>query len=89
MIIDIKYFYSSISKKLLDNSIKFARHHLQLKREYFIIIQHARKSFLYNMEIPWYKKNTNLLDIVMAAYDGAEVCEIVGFFLLNKFAKNI
>ena len=41
------------------------------------------------MEIPWYKKNTNLLDIVMAAYDGAEVCEIVGFFLLNKFAKNI
>ena len=75
MIIDIKHFYSSISKKLLDNSIKFAWHHLQLKREYFNIIQHARKSFLYNMEIP--------------AYDGAEVCEIVGFFLLNKFAKNI
>ena len=44
MIFDIKYFYSSISKKLLDDSIKFARQHMQIKKEDLSIIQHARKS---------------------------------------------
>ena len=48
MIFDIKDFYSSISKKLLDDSINFARQHVQIKREDFSIIQHARKSLLYN-----------------------------------------
>ena len=40
----------------------------------------------------WQKKNTNLFDVAMGAYDGAEVCELVGLFLLNslanKFDKN-
>ena len=51
MIFDIKDFYSSINKKPLDDSINFARQHLQIKREYFNIIQHAQKSLLYNKEI--------------------------------------
>ena len=51
MIFDIKDFYSSINKKTLDDSINFARQHLQIKREYFNIIQHAQKSVLYNKEI--------------------------------------
>ena len=87
MIFDIKDFYSSISKKLLDDSINFARQHVQIKREDFSIIQHARKSLLYNNEIPWQKKNTKLFDVAMGAYDGAEVCEIVGLFLLNNLAN--
>ena len=84
MVFDIKDFYSSVSKKLLDDSINFARQHVQLKREDFSMIQHTRKSLLYNKEIPWQKKNTNLFDVPMGAYDGAEVCEIVGLFLLNN-----
>ena len=87
MIFDIKDFYSSINKKLLDDSINFTRQHLQIKREDFSIIQHARKSLLYNKEIPWRKKNTNLFDVAMGAYNGAEVCEIVGLFLLNNLAN--
>ena len=50
MILDIKDFYSSISKKLLDDSIKFAGQHVQIKRKDFSIIQRARKSLLYNKE---------------------------------------
>ena len=59
----------------------------RIKREDFSIIQHARKSLLYNNEIPWQKKNTKLFDVAMGAYDGAEVCEIVGLFLLNNLAN--
>ena len=85
MIFDIKDFYSSISKKLLDDSINFARQHVKIKREDFNIIQ-SRK------EILWQMKNTNLFDLTMGVNDGVEVCEIVGLFLLNnlanKFGKN-
>ena len=92
MTFDIKDFYSSISKKLLDDSVNFARQHVQIKREDFSNIQHTRKSLCYNKEIPWQKKNTNLFVVAMGASDGAEVYEIVGLFLLtnlaNKFAKN-
>ena len=92
MIFYIKDVYSSISKKLLDDSIYFTRQHVQIKREDFNIIQHARKSLLYNQEIPWQKKNTNPFYVAIGAYDGAEVCEIVGLFPLsnlgNKFDKN-
>ena len=92
MILDIKDFYSSISEKLLDDSITFARQHVQIKKEDFSIIQHARKPLLHNKEIQWQKKNTSLFDVAMGGYDGAEVCEIVALFLLNnlanKFEKN-
>ena len=92
MIFDIKDFYSSISKKLLDDSFNFARQHVQIKREDSSIIQRRRKSLLYNKEIPWQKKNTNLFNGTMGTYNGAKVCEIVGLFLLNnlanKFGKN-
>ena len=43
-------------------------------------------------QISWRKKNANLFEVAMGAYDGSEVCLIVGLFLLNnlanKFYKN-
>ena len=71
MIFDITEFYSSISKKLLDDSINFAQQHVQIKREDFHIIQQTRKSLLYKTDIPWQKKNTNLLNVKMESYQGA------------------
>ena len=41
-------------------------------------INHARKSLLFNKQQTWIKKESGLFDITMAAYDGAEVCELVG-----------
>ena len=63
------------------------RQHVQTKREEFNIIQHARKLLLYNKKIQWQKKNTNLFDVVIGAYDGAEVCEIAGLLLWNNLAN--
>ena len=33
------------------------------------------------------KKSSNLFDVTMGAFDGAEVCELVGTFLLNKISQ--
>ena len=84
MIFDITEFYSSISKKLLDDSINFAQQHKQIKREDFNIIQQTRKSLLYKTDIPWQKKNTNLLNVKMESYQGARTWEL---FSLENLAN--
>lgn len=33
------------------------------------------------------KKNTNIFDVAMGAYNGAEVCEILSLYLLNNLAN--
>ena len=51
------------------------------------IINHARKSFLIHDGNSWFKKEVNpLFDVTMGRYDGAEVCDLVRLYLLNKLA---
>ena len=55
---------------------------------------HCRKSLLFDNETAWTKKNhSNMLDVTMSSFDGAEVCELIGLFLLDnlseKYGKNI
>ena len=62
------------------------------KRRFQYFSTRKKKSLLYNKEIPWGGKNTNFFDVAVRAYDGAEVYELLGLFLLinlaNKFDKN-
>ena len=83
MLFDIKDFNFPISKKLFDVAIKFAQQQVRIKREDFNIIQHTRKSLLCKKEVPRQKKNTNLFDVAIGAYDRAEVYELVGFFYIT------
>ena len=54
---------------------------------------HCRKSLLFDKETAWTKKNhSDMFDVTMGSFDGAEVCELIGLFLLNnlseKYGKN-
>ena len=49
------------------------------------IIFPSRKSLLFDNQEVWLKKGDQLFDVTMGAY-GAEVCEIVGCFLLRKIS---
>ena len=49
---------------------------------------HVRKSLLFNGQHVWIKKEGGLFDVTMGAFDGAEVCEAVGNFLLHQLSKN-
>ena len=51
------------------------------------IIYHSCKSLLFNQEQTWMKKGSDLFDVSMGAYDGAEVCELIGIFLLNLLGR--
>ena len=82
---DIKKLYPSIKECLLKNAINFAEKHTKISEA---IIFHARKSLLFNGQHIWIKKEGGLFDVTMGAFDGAEVCEAVGNFLLYQLSKN-
>ena len=53
------------------------------------LINQSRKTLLFNEKIPWVKKDgSEDFDVPMGCFDGAEVCELVGTFILNKL-KNV
>ena len=82
IVFDIKDFYPSIKETLLIKAINFAEKLVNIANEDKVIKKHTRKSLLYNNSEPWIKKDSGLFDVTMGAYDGAEVCELVGTFLL-------
>ena len=50
----------------------------------------AKKTLLLHDGIPWVKRSGNEdFDMPMGSYDGAEVCELVGAFLLNNLSHVI
>ena len=89
---DIKDFYPSIKEDLLIEALEFAKQHVTIKSKDRETIFHARKSVLYNEGEPWIKKQSNNFDVTMGWYDGAEVCELIGIFMLsligNKYNPN-
>ena len=47
----------------------------------------ARRSFLFLNDKTWVKKEESTFDVTMGAFDGAEVAEFIGLFILSKLAK--
>ena len=47
------------------------------------------KSLLYNNGEPWAKIEDSNFDVTMGAYDGAEVCELIGIFMLSQLSNHI
>ena len=82
--LDIVDFYPSISEELLMKSIEYAQTITDVSAHTIEIIMHSRKSLLFNDGVAWIKKDGSLFDVTMGSYDGAEVCELVGLFLLHK-----
>ena len=48
------------------------------------LFREARRSFLFHDGDIWIKSKNPEFDVTMSAYDVAEVCKIVGLFLLNE-----
>ena len=90
---DIGSFYPSITESLLSKAISFAKNYTTISDKYIVIIMHCRKSLLFDNETAWTKKNhSEMFDVTMGSFDGAELCEFIGLFLLNnlseKYGKN-
>ena len=85
---DVVDFYPSISEDLLDRAIAWGKQFTLISDNDTKIIKHARKSLLFNNGQAWTKKNnTTTFDVTMGSYDGAEICELVGLFILDSLEK--
>ena len=50
-------------------------------------IHHARKSLLFDGSRNWIKKHRSMFDVPVGAHDGAEMCQLVGTYMLNLLSK--
>merc|ERR1712240_404487 len=84
---DVVDFYPSISEELVTKSLKFAGNYTWMGTEDLSLIKNACKSVLYEQENLWQKKRVNnissLFDVAQGSFMGAELCELVGLFLLD------
>ena len=67
--------------------LDFAKQYTTKSKSDYDIIQHSRKSLLYTNGDPWIKKGGGIFDVTMGAYDGADVCELVGICLLLQLSS--
>ena len=71
-------------------SISFAKKYHHIHEEDFRTISHCLKSLLCNKNEAWKKKETDrCFDVAMGSYDGAEICELVGIYILTRLARII
>ena len=77
---------NAITKELLSKCLSFAETKVQITDDDKKIIYHSTKSLLFDRGNTWMKKRGGS-DVAMGAYDGAEVSELVGTFLLEKLVK--
>ena len=91
---DIMDFYPSITESLPDQSIDWATQFTAITDSDIRIIKHARKSLLFHDGLSRVKRDSaKAFDVKMGSYDGAEIHELVGLFILSKlkdtFGNNI
>ena len=81
---DIEEFYPSISKELLIEALSHANNYTEITQQQTDIIMHARKSLLFSSDEYWEKSSGDpKFDVTMGSYDGAELCELVGLYILH------
>ena len=81
-------FYPSISETLLQRALDFTANYVTISNDDCHIILQAKKSLLFNNGNPWQKRNTNtLFNVTMGSYDGAEICELVGNYILSQLKE--
>ena len=52
------------------------------------VIFHWRKFLLFHSNQPWIKRDSDTFDVTIGGYDGTEIWELVGIFMLSLLSKN-
>ena len=84
---DVVDFYGSITPKLLNDALEHASRYVAISDDTKSTILQATNSFVYSVSQAWVKKQGGTFDTTMGGYHGAEVCDLVGLFILSKIAE--
>ena len=76
----------------MKNAIQFAVEYKNVSKNDCEVIFHVQKSLLFHSNQPWIKRDSDTFDVTLGACDVAEICELVGIFMLSllsrKFSSN-
>ena len=87
---DIAEFYPSVSETILRTAIRFAEEHVEIADEEKRKIFHCQKPLLFYKNEPWKKKDSDsCFHVTMGSYNGAELCEFIGIYLLSQLCTII
>ena len=85
---DVDTFYPSITLQLLKRAITWARQFCPISDLDEEIFMHCRRTFLFHDGKAWVKKENSDFDVPIGSFDGAEICEITGLYILNKLISS-
>ena len=80
---DVVNFYASITPAIIENAITFAARFTEISNDTKATILQAANSFLYSNGDVWIKKQGKTFDVTMEGFHGAEICDLVGLYLLS------
>ena len=83
---DIIEFYPNITEKLLKGALQFAQSKVDLNDEECDLILKTKEAILFKAGRPWIKRGGKPFNVTMGSWDGAEVADLVGLYLLSKLA---
>ena len=53
------------------------------------VIMHSRRSLLFDKDTVWVKRQNSNFDVTMGSYDGAELCELTGLYILHLLENEL
>ena len=68
-------------------SLNYAKSIEAIDEKVLKVTMQSRKSFLFDRDNVWFKKeNTNFV-VTLGSYDGAELCKLTGLYILNVLSN--
>ena len=81
----LESFYPSISLDLYEKALNFAKQITPIAYSHLRIMMHSRKTLLFHGSEPFIKREGNEnFSVPMGCFDEAEVCELVGIYILSQ-----
>ena len=84
IVFDVVNYYPSITLELLEKAIDWAKQFVNITDKEMEILKETKKSILYMNNEAWTKKGAINFDVAQGGFDSAEVCDLVGLFLLAE-----
>ena len=83
---DICEFYPSISENILLKALNYAKNFSNVTNDEMETIMQTKSGLLFSKNQAWIKKGDKPFDVTMGSWDGAEVCDLVGLYLLSQIS---
>ena len=87
VVFDIKSYYPSISPRLLEDALSWGSSIVKIPERDKELFRESRRCLLFHNLEYWTKIKNPSFDVPMGSFDGAEVAELCGLYLLEKLIE--